>query len=99
MRLRVVGLYEQLEKRDIHSVEALEHWLIHRSELDAALSQAGSILYIQMTCQTDDPKWPRRIPVLLKPFRPQSSRSMTVSTINMSKPANFSFGCQALSSL
>ena len=29
---------------------------MERSELDAALSQAGSILYIRMTCQTDDPK-------------------------------------------
>jgi len=52
----VIGLYEKLEKKPITSVQELEHWLIERSELDAALSQAGSILYIRMTCQTDDPK-------------------------------------------
>ena len=52
----VVGLYEKLEKKPINSVQELEQWLIERSELDAALSQAGSILYIRMTCQTDDPK-------------------------------------------
>jgi oligoendopeptidase F len=50
----VVGLYEKLEAKPITSSQELEHWLIERSELDAALSQAGSILYIRMTCQTDD---------------------------------------------
>jgi len=51
----VVGLYEKLENKPIRSAQELESWLIERSELDAALSQAGSILYIRMTCQTDDP--------------------------------------------
>jgi oligoendopeptidase F len=50
----VTGLYEKLAAKPITSVRELEHWLIERSELDAALSQAGSILYIRMTCQTDD---------------------------------------------
>jgi oligoendopeptidase F len=52
----VVGLHEKLEAQPINSVKELEQWLIERSELDAALSQSGSILYIRMTCQTDDPK-------------------------------------------
>jgi oligoendopeptidase F len=52
----VVGLYERLEKQSINSAQELEQWLLERSELEAALSQAGSILYIRMTCQTDDPK-------------------------------------------
>jgi len=51
---RVVDYYEQLEGRAIHSVKALELWLVHLSELNAALSEAGSVLYIQMTCHTDD---------------------------------------------
>lgn len=50
----VVGLYEKLETKPITCPQELEHWLMERSELDAALSQAGSILYIRMTCQTDD---------------------------------------------
>ena len=52
----------------------MERWLIERSELDAALSQAGSILYIRMTCQTDDPqiagaytKFVETIPPAIKP--------------------------------
>jgi oligoendopeptidase F len=53
----VLGLYERLEKKPLGSCAELEQWLLERSELDAALSQAGSILYILMTCQTDDPKY------------------------------------------
>ena len=40
--------------RDIPSAAELEQWLWDRSELDSAVSQAGDILYIRMTCQTDD---------------------------------------------
>jgi len=50
----VVGLFEQLLKRAIHSAKELEQWLRDRSELQTALDQQGSILYIRMTCQTDD---------------------------------------------
>ncbi len=50
----VVDLYTQLESRDISTPKLLEQWMLDRSELDAALSQTGSILYIRMTCQTDD---------------------------------------------
>lgn len=46
--------YQQLLMRVIHSSNELERWLLDRSELEAALDQAGSILYIRMTCQTDD---------------------------------------------
>jgi len=70
----VVGLYEKLENKPIGSAQELEHWLLERSELDAALSQAGSILYIRMTCQTDDPniagaytKFVETIPPAVKP--------------------------------
>ena len=71
----VVGLYEKLEARPICSALDLEQWLLERSELDAALSQAGSILYIRMTCQTDDPKiakayteFVQTIPPAIKPI-------------------------------
>ena len=71
----VVGLYEKLEAKPITSAQDLEHWLIERSELDAALSQAGSILYIRMTCQTDDPtraksytRFVETIPPAVKPI-------------------------------
>ena len=50
----MVGLYQRLETREIFDQKQLDQWMLDRSELDAALSQAGSILYIRMTCQTDD---------------------------------------------
>lgn len=52
----VTGLYEQLYLRAIKSTLELEQFVFDRSELEAAVSQKGSILYIYMTCQTDDPK-------------------------------------------
>ncbi len=52
----IKALYQKLINRLISSAKELEDWLLDRSELDAALGQAGSILYINMTCHTDDPK-------------------------------------------
>ena len=52
---QVVLLYENLLDREIDSANALEGFIHDRSELDAALDQQSSILYIRMTCQTDDP--------------------------------------------
>ncbi len=52
---QVVSLYRKLLACKISSVEELETFLLDRSELDAAVHQQGTILYIRMTCQTDDP--------------------------------------------
>ena len=51
----ITTLYEKLLDRPVVSTGEFEAWLLDRSELDAALGQAGSILYIEMTCATDDP--------------------------------------------
>jgi oligoendopeptidase F len=51
----IVGLCKELLARDVGSHEDLELWVLHCSEFAAALSQAGSVLYIEMTCATDDP--------------------------------------------
>lgn len=51
----ITALYEKLLVRPVVSHAELEAWILDRSELDAALGQAGSILYIAMTCATDDP--------------------------------------------
>jgi oligoendopeptidase F len=52
---QVVMLYNKLYERDITSAEQLESFLLDRSELDAVLGQHEAVLYIRMTCQTDDP--------------------------------------------
>ncbi len=52
----VIALYESLRDRSVLSSDDLEAWLLDRSEMEAAFDQAGSVLYIRMTCQTDDPQ-------------------------------------------
>lgn len=50
----VASLFNQLLERNINSYQELVSWILDRSELDTALNQTESILYIRMTCQTDD---------------------------------------------
>ena len=57
---RVRAVYEELLNRPMVTGEDVEAWLAHRSELEAAVDQAGTILYIAMTCQTDDAEKARR---------------------------------------
>ena len=47
---------ELLLSHKISSKEELEKWLMELSEFNAAFNEASSILYILMTCQTDEPK-------------------------------------------
>ena len=45
---------EELLGRDVKTADEFETWLINRSELDAAFSESAALLYIAMTCNTDD---------------------------------------------
>lgn len=47
-------LFQALQQRPISSRADLEQWLLDRSALDAACSEAQAILYINMTCRTED---------------------------------------------
>lgn len=47
-------LYRELIDRELHCKTCLQRLILDRSELDAAVSEAGSDLYIRMTCHTDD---------------------------------------------
>jgi oligoendopeptidase F len=46
--------YQQLLDREFKCSGCLEQFLLDRSELDAAAAEAGSNLYIAMTCNTED---------------------------------------------
>ena len=46
--------FQALLDREINSAAELERWLLDRSELEAAVSEAGANRYIAMTCHTDD---------------------------------------------
>ncbi len=47
-------LMRALLDRPIRDRSELERWLLDRSELDAACNEAQAILYINMTCDTED---------------------------------------------
>ena len=51
----VVKYYQQLLDTTLQTPEEVKALLKNRSELEAAISQQQSILYIEMTCQTDEP--------------------------------------------
>ncbi len=46
--------YQELEQRNINSVEALERWILDLSELEAIVSENFAWRYIKMTCDTTD---------------------------------------------
>ncbi|MET4108131.1 M3 family oligoendopeptidase [Hymenobacter sp. UYP22] len=46
--------FEELRDRQINSVAELDQWLLHRSELEAVLSENLAWRYIRMTCNTQD---------------------------------------------
>lgn len=45
-------IFEELTERSVATKEELERWLVDRSELEAACSEAQANLYIAMTCDT-----------------------------------------------
>lgn len=51
---QVEPLAKALLSRPVNSLRELEDWLLDRGEFEAALAEAGSLLYINMTCDTDD---------------------------------------------
>lgn len=56
---QVEPLYQELLGRELHCRNCLERLILDRSELDAAVTEAGNELYIRMTCRTDDPETTR----------------------------------------
>jgi oligoendopeptidase F len=53
-KAEIISLFQKLADRVISNKKGLEQWLLDRAELDAALDQTQAVLYIRMTCQTDD---------------------------------------------
>src|SRR4029453_18060346 len=46
-------LFEQLEQRNLLTLEELEDWLRRRSELLDVIGEEGTMRYIRMTCDTE----------------------------------------------
>lgn len=75
--------FELLLMEPLRSSTELESWLLKRSELESVLDQQGSILYIEMTCQTDNEEKAHRytnfietIPPLVKPLDDQLNKKL-----------------------
>lgn len=71
---RIQPLLDELKTRDVMSAAEFERWLVDRSELEAACSEARARLYITMSCNTDSAaanaaytKYVETIPPRLKP--------------------------------
>lgn len=50
----ITPLIDALMRREVGTVADLERWILDRSELSAACSEARARLYIAMTCNTED---------------------------------------------
>ena len=47
-------LYRDFLNREIGSAEQLEEWLLELGQFDAYVSETGSMLYVNMTCDTEN---------------------------------------------
>src|SRR3990172_9095283 len=50
----IIPFFQQLEDRRLDTAEQLESWLLDRSELIDVIQEVGSVLYIRMTCDTEN---------------------------------------------
>ncbi len=51
---QIKPLVDALLNRDIDSADALETWMLERSDLEAYVYEVGSRLHVDMTCHTDN---------------------------------------------
>ena len=47
-------IYQEFLEREIVSAEALESWLLELGQFDAYVGETGSMLYVDMTCDTEN---------------------------------------------
>ena len=47
-------IYQEFLDREIVSAEALESWLLELGRFDAYVGETGSMLYVDMTCDTEN---------------------------------------------
>ena len=90
-----VELFEKLTTRPLEDSDAIRQWLLDRSELEAAFDQHRAILYIQMTCQTDNTDYAgayqafiENVIPAVKPLIDQLNRKMieAVDTLGFNDP-------------
>jgi oligoendopeptidase F len=81
-------LLGELERRSLDTPEALERWLLDRSELAAVIQEEGAIRYIRMTCQTDNPDYEQAYLHFVEEIEPQlKPRFHRLDELYMRSPA------------
>ncbi len=51
---QIQPVYQEFLEREIDSAEALEQWLLELGQFDAFVGETGSMLYVEMTCDTEN---------------------------------------------
>lgn len=71
---RIAPLFQDLERKatECARVGDLEEWLLHWSELSAALDEEASRRHIAMTCRTDDPEAEKAYLYFVEQLEPQT---------------------------
>jgi oligoendopeptidase F len=81
-------LFEALEERPLEAPDALERWLLERSELTAVIHEEGSIRYIRMTCQTDNSDYEKAYLQFVEEIEPRlKPRFHKLDELYMKSPA------------
>ena len=52
--LEMEPYYQDFMNREINSADELEGWLLELGRFDAYVGEAGSMLYVNMTCDTEN---------------------------------------------
>ncbi len=68
-------VFEALRDREVNSMQDFEAWLVDRSELEAACSEASANLYVSMTCDTDDAERAKAYSTFIEKVSPELHRA------------------------
>ncbi len=87
---QVAPLFDRLqaESAQCATAEQLEHWLLHWSEVSAALDEEASKRYIAMTCHTDNPEAEKAYLHFVENIEPQvKPRQFKLAQLYVKHPA------------
>ncbi|MFC2125367.1 M3 family oligoendopeptidase [Bacteroidota bacterium] len=65
--------FEELVGRDIDSVEALQNWLLDRSELESIVAEDAGWRYIRMTCDTTNNEYIEQYQYFIREIEPETA--------------------------
>ena len=74
-KTNLLPYFEDLKTREINSTKDLEHWLLDRSELEAALDETLAWKYIRTTCDTTDEKVKQDFELFVTEIEPISAEA------------------------